>query len=78
MANSWPWILAVSSISSQHLFRFWSQEMTWEGKHESVKLLQAVGYRFALFCFGFLYIFSYSQIYYNAIVELFRMMVKIT
>ena len=52
--------------------------MTWEGKHESVKLLQAVGYRFALFCFGFLYIFSYSQIYYNAIVELFRMMVKIT
>lgn len=32
IVNSWPWILAVSSISSQHLFRFWSQEITYSIK----------------------------------------------
>lgn len=29
MEKSWPWILAVNSISSQHRFRFWSQETTY-------------------------------------------------
>lgn len=37
MANSWPWILAVISISSQHLFRFWSQEITLEGLKKEIR-----------------------------------------